>query len=229
MTYEKSHILKILLLLGKEGALFEEKVLTTSFFAKKLGISQQTSSRWLEDSSLRGYIEKKQSGQGLSLMITMRGFDLLKQLYSDLQYIFSDIPKQIRGQVSTGLGEGGYYISLPGYMTQFTEILGWVPFAGTLNLKLITEEDREAFDLLSKSHFTLVEGFFDKEMNRHMGKVFVYKCIIKYTDKQTSGAIIIPDRTHHSDVMELLAQEHLREIWDLHDGDTLVIVPKLFD
>ena len=114
-------------------------------------------------------------------------------------------------------------------MDQFIKILNWKPFAGTLNLKLLTEEDQTAFDLLSKSQYKLVDGFFHKETNRNLGKVFLYRCTIHYTEKTTKGAVIIPDRTHHSDVMEVLAQENLRQFWDLHEGDTLIIKPKPFD
>ena len=231
MTYEKSHFLKVLLILGKEGAIDRERAIKTSLLAEKLKVSQQTVSRWLEELNSEGLIHKKQQiGQGLIVKITKKGLEQLQQVYSDLQFIFQEIPKQIRGQVSTGLGEGGYYISLPGYMEQFKKVLGWTPFSGTMNLKLITEEDRDAFEKLSKSQYKLIHGFFHEETKRNLGKVFLYRCRVKYTSETIDGAVIIPDRTHHSpEIMEILAKENLRKLWDLHDGDTLIIQPIPFN
>ena len=47
---------------------------------------------------------------------------------------------EMNGALETGLGEGGYYISKKGYMTQFEKKLGWKPFEGTFNLRLKEEE-----------------------------------------------------------------------------------------
>ena len=42
----------------------------------------------------------------------------------------------MRGRVVGGLGQGQYYISRKGYRHQFIQKLGFVPFPGTLNIKL---------------------------------------------------------------------------------------------
>ena len=112
-------------------------------------------------------------------------------------------------------------------MEQFRQILGWDPFPGTMNVKLVTEEDRAAFDLLSRLPHKLVEGFYHEETKRNLGKVFLHYCTIQYPNqKDCEGAIIIPDRTHHQDVMEILAPFSIREKFNLDDGDTIIVVPR---
>ena len=167
-------------------------------------------------------------GQGLAVQITPEGKKILWKTHSDLQSIFHEVPNQIKGQLAKGLGEGGYYISLEGYMKQFEVVLGWRPFSGTLNIRLVTEEDIDAFQRLLKTEYTPIEGFYDEKTKRTLGKVFLWQCEVQYTKAQvTEGAIIFPDRTHHQKtIMEILAPFSLREKWHLNDGDALVIRPR---
>ena len=151
MAYTKTNVLRLLMVLALEGAIDKSVSLTTSNLAEKLGESQQTASRWLEELNLDNYIEKSQMGQGLAIQITSEGKRILWRAYTDLQFIFHEIPSQIKGQLAKGLGEGGYYISLEGYMRQFEVALGWRPFSGTLNIRLVTEEDIDEYYRLLKS------------------------------------------------------------------------------
>lgn len=228
MAYTKTNVLRLLMVLALEGAIDKSVSLTTSSLAEKLGVSQQTASRWLEELNLDKYIEKSQIGQGLSIQITAEGKRILWRAYTDLQYIFHEIPSQIKGQLAKGLGEGGYYISLEGYMKQFEVVLGWRPFSGTLNIRLVTEEDIDAFDRLLKTQSIPIEGFFDEKLKRSLGKVFLWECDLQYTREQvTKGAIVFPDRTHHQKtIMEVLAPFSLRENWHLNDGDAIIVKPK---
>lgn len=228
MAYTKSNTLRLLIILALEGALDKSVSLTTSNLADKLDVSQQTASRWLEELNLDAFIEKSQMGQGLAIEITPAGKKVLWKTYSDLQYIFHEVPSQIKGQLAKGLGEGGYYISLEGYMKQFEQVLGWRPYPGTLNIRLVTEEDIDAFERLLKTQYITIEGFHDEKLKRTLGKVFLWECDIQYTKSLTSkGAIIFPDRTHHQKtIMEVLAPISLRESWQLDDGDALSILPR---
>lgn len=211
-----------------DGALDKSISLTGSQLAETLGVSQQTASRWLEELNLDKYIDKSPMGQGLTIQITEQGKKILWKTYTDLQSIFHEIPIQIKGQLARGLGEGGYYISLEGYMVQFEKVLGWRPFAGTLNVRLVTEEDIDAFDRLLKTQHIPIEGFYHEETKRTLGKVFLWECEIQYTrDMKIDGAIVYPDRTHHQKtIMEILAPVSVRNEWHLQDGDALVIKPK---
>lgn len=215
-------------MLAKEGSLDKSVTITTSNIAEKLEVSQQTASRWLEELNTDKLIDKTLIGQGLAIKISDEGKKILYKTYTDLQSIFHEVPGQIKGQLARGLGEGGYYISLEGYMEQFEKVLGWRPFAGTLNIRLVTEEDIDSFDRLLKTQYSTIEGFYHEETKRTLGKVFLWKCELHYTNDQvTEGAIIYPDRTHHQKtIMELLAPISVRENWRLNDGDALTIKPK---
>ena len=113
-------------------------------------------------------------------------------------------------------------------MTQFEKVLGWRPFAGTLNVRLVTEEDIDAFDRLLKTQYIPIDGFYHDETKRTLGKVFLWECEIHYTrDLKIDGAIVYPDRTHHQKtIMEILAPVSVRNKWNKQDADTIVIKPK---
>ena len=228
LAYTKTNVLRLLIILALEGAIDKSISLTTSYLAEKLDVSQQTASRWLEELNLDDFIEKSLMGQGLAIQITPEGKKILWKTYTDLQFIFHEVPNQIKGQLAKGLGEGGYYISLDGYMTQFEQVLGWRPFSGTLNIRLVTEEDIDAFERLLKTQYIPIDGFYHEDTKRTLGKVFLWPCELHYTKSLvTDGAIVYPDRTHHQKtIMEILAPFSVRTKWNLNDGDALVIIPK---
>lgn len=58
------------------------------------------------------------------------------------------------GRVFSGVGEGSFYVSL--YSKKFLEKLGFRPYPGTLNLRLVN--DVEAFNsCLSMARYIIVE------------------------------------------------------------------------
>lgn len=228
MSYIKSNVLRLLIVLGKLGAIEKSIIIKTTELKDILNVSQQTISRWLEELKEQDYILKEQTKSGLKIQISDRGNkEILLPAFSDLQKMYYRIPTQIRGILTKGLGEGGYYISMAGYTHQFKRILGWKPFSGTLNLNLRTEEDIEAFQRLLRSPYHLIDGFRDESTNRSFGKVFIWPCTITYEDQSVEGSIIYPDRTHHSprQIIELIAPKNLRMAMNLHDEDTIVVKP----
>ena len=46
---------------------------------------------------------------------------------------------EFRRKIVSGMGEGAYYMSLKGYRNQFIEKLGYEPYPGTLNVKLVDQ------------------------------------------------------------------------------------------
>jgi len=61
----------------------------------------------------------------------------------------------MRGKIASGLGQGQYFISREGYSRQFVEKLGFVPFPGTLNVRL-----EEPFPAEQKA--IKIEGFVEE-------------------------------------------------------------------
>ena len=127
MPYTRSNILRLLIVLGKQGALEKSVLIKTTELKDTLDVSQQTISRWLEELKEQGFIVKEQTKSGIeNSQISEKGnSEILLPAFSDLQKIYHRIPTQIRGLLTSGLGEGGYYISLEGYTRQFKEILGY--------------------------------------------------------------------------------------------------------
>lgn len=228
MPYTKSNVLRLLIVLGKNGALNKPTIIKTTDLKDILNVSQQTISRWLEELNESNYISKEQTNRGLKIQILDKANnEILLPAYTDLQKIYHLLPNQIRGELTEGLGEGGYYISLEGYKVQFKRILGWIPYAGTLNLRLATVDDVEDFQRLIKSPYILIDGFIDEKNNRSLGKVFLWPCTIQHNNQEIEGAIIYPDRTHHSprQIIEIISPKFIRDSLNLHDGDVVIVKP----
>ncbi|MHA1984392.1 MAG: DUF120 domain-containing protein [Candidatus Hodarchaeales archaeon] len=173
------------------------------------------------------YLEVQESQNQLEIKITSETEKFLRLLLIDLQTIFFGFPSQIKGLLMSGLGEGKYYISLPEYSEQFKSLLGWIPYPGTLNIRLATPIDVEGFQRLINSPSHLIKGF--EHEGRTFGEVLLWKCEIQhFTDEIIEGAVIRPVRTHHNhQIIELLAPDNIRDRFNLKDEDTLIIKPNL--
>ena len=134
----------------------------------------------------------------------------------DCQQTFED-PKvgRIAGKVASGLGEGRNYTSMKGYSIQFSEKLGFLPFPGTLNLKL----DRSVVLDDSDPESIRIKGFIDE--GRSFGGCICRPARIG----GIRGAIVRPERTSYPpSLLELVAPVNLREALGLSDGDEVEVV-----
>ena len=125
------------------GALDGDEKLSCASLADRLGVSTQTASRRLQRLEEGGYLDREIVSDGQWVRVTADGERRLHEEYTDYRQIFdADKDVTLAGAVTSGMGEGRHYISLPGYMEQFSERLGYEPFAGTLNLDLTDESVR---------------------------------------------------------------------------------------
>ncbi|MCI4328530.1 MAG: DUF120 domain-containing protein, partial [Thermoplasmata archaeon] len=87
------------------------------------------------------------------------GTELLRGEYEQYRRIFEG-PGRLKfsGEVASGLGEGRYYLSQPGYMLQFAERLGYSPYPGTLNLR-VGADDRARLDAARHWKGIRIDGF----------------------------------------------------------------------
>jgi len=201
------------------GSIGEAKCTTTEI-AQKLGLSQQTASRHLIELEKLGHIKRMKATRGELIQITPEGAEQLNLMYLTLQRIFEGPKREvlIEGEVFSGLGEGAYYVSQPGYRRQFIEKLGFDPYAGTLNLKVEKQSQRERRLLETYPSITL-EGFMDGM--RSFGQVKCYKARVNDT---VDGIVITAMRSHYGeDVLEIVAPKNLREILGLKDGDSVKV------
>ncbi len=215
----KSSGLRLLAYLADKGALHGECFCTTSELAHELKTSQQTASRRLRELESRALIERNPTTAGVEVKLTSLGKKELQNQYSLLKRIFGKPfgkKKILSGVVERGVGEGSYYISLKGYLTQFREKLGINPYAGTLNLRVSETELSRFLTGLEKVN---IAGFKTKE--RTFGEIDAYLAIINSSVK---GALILPKRTTHpSNIVELISEDYLRGKLMLRDGDRVKV------
>jgi len=211
-------LLLTLFKLAELGAFSGELSITTADLAKSLSISQQTASRHLIELQTLGLIRRARSTRREAIRITVKGSEELNKMHLRLKAIFELKPREVilEGILFSGIGEGAWYVSQPGYRKQFAEKLGFNPFPGTLNLRLKPEYEDEK-RLLETIPHVQIEGFRDGE--RTFGTVVCYKAKINDTK---DGALISAVRTHYAgDVVEVIAAGNLRVELGLRDGDTV--------
>jgi len=195
-------------------------------FAKILNLSQQTASRRLSQLEEIGWIKRKIVGKEQRIKITKKGADVILAMYKNLKQILEEI--LIVGEVTEGMGEGGYYVRIQVYFIQFREKLGFKPWYGTLNLQFNDLNKELLEESLNNQIPVRIEGFEKEDEehgNRTYGSVDCYKCIISCLDNQDrkiNAAILRIKRTHHKkNIVEIIAEPYLREILKLKDGDRI--------
>lgn len=205
----------------RQKAAYSEVRLTSSELGHSLGISQQAASKRLSDLERDGLIERLHSGRGSSLRLTKSGLEAVRSFYGELRRAFEVQAKDLAftGKVFSGFKEGAYYISLEGYAGRFRSLLGFVPFPGTLNLKLSSPaqiEQRRQLEVLSGVE---IPGFEDGQ--RSYGPV---KCFRAEVDGRIPGAVLAIERTHYdSSVLEVISSRNLRRALRLKDGDECTV------
>lgn len=178
-----------------------------------LDMSQQSASKRILELLDKKYIVRDLGARKQRIKLTSEGIDELKSEYNEYRRIF-ELSDHIvlHGTVKSGLGEGGYYICQNNYMDQFQNVLGFKPYEGTLNVH-VDKEDVGKLDLIKGMTGHTIDGFHKD--GRSFGNVTAYKAKIRNVD----CAIVVPDRTHHKDVIEIVCQYHLRRTLSINDGD----------
>ena len=214
--------LYMLLKLAEMGAYRRIAKISTEYLAKKLGISQQTASRYLIELERKGWIQRNITPDGSLIKVEEQGTKELQKLYSNLKVLMEKTyPPSVtlEGTVFTGLGEGAYYISKEHYQNQIFEKLGFEPYPGTLNLKLSTDYDIKTRMELEAYPAIEVKGF--KNEDRTFGLVKCYPAVIGGTVK---GALITALRSHYdASVLEIIAPVCLRKALCLKDGNKVKV------
>jgi riboflavin kinase, archaea type len=211
-----------LLKLAEMGAHRRTAKISTEYLAEKLGIAQQTASRYLIELERKGWIKRTIKPEGSLIRIDDAGIKELQKLHSNLKlWIEAAYPPSVtlEGTVFTGLGEGAYYTSKEVYKKQFVEKLGFEPYPGTLNLKLSADYDLKTRMELEAYPAVEIQGF--KNEDRTFGIVKCYPAVI---GNKVKGALITALRSHYdSSVIELIAPVNLRKQLKLKDGQKVKV------
>jgi riboflavin kinase len=214
------HLLTLTQLLSK-GAKHNFVPITTSSLGKSINRSQQAASKHLLELEQDGFIERVTSGKNVSVKITQKGYSEMVKLSSVLRTSLESAPSyvELKGTLVSGMGEGAYYMSLKGYTKQFKEKIGYIPFPGTLNVKLAKKEHIETVAQFYNRDCILINGFSDEK--RTYGWV---KCFNAKLNNLIDCELIILERTHHDNsVIELISKINIRKTAKLKDGSALTI------
>lgn len=204
---------ELLKLLAARGATSAPLLLTSGEVGELLGVSQQAASNYLRELARAGLLTRTLQGRKQALGVTPAGVKLLREELTELRRIVEGTGTlELRGVVVSGLGEGRYYLSIPGYLKQFERKLGYTPFPGTLNVKLAGE----ALSRLPEAKGLAgvrIDGFQDQ------GRTFGGASCIPSLLSGRPCHLIVPDRTHYVDVAEFIAPVELRRVLKLKDQD----------
>ncbi len=193
----------------------EIAAIPTAQLGELSGISQQSASRRLKELEDDGLIRRVKTGRSQGVIVTEKGINELNELYSSLKaFIEEEQPRtKITGTLSRGLGEGAYYVNE--YGEEIKNKLSYKPFPGTLNVK--TSEPFNPDRLLTGT----IKGF--KKKNRTFGSIRYAPVKISSKEKTENGHLIVPARTHHKGILEIISQYNLREKLGVEDGDTICV------
>lgn len=214
------HILTLTHLLSK-GAKHNFVTITTASLGKSINKSQQAASKHLLELENNQFIERIISGRNISVKITPKGFSEMVRLSTILQKSLDSSPShvELKGTLVSGMGEGAYYMSLKGYTTQFKSKIGFIPFPGTLNVRLDKKVHQEAIKQFETLDGIKIKSFSDGK--RTYGWV---KCFPAKLNNSINCQLIILERTHHDDsIVELISKICIRKSGKLKDGSKVTI------
>ena len=209
--------------LANRGAIHSKIILTTRELGEVLNVSQQTASRRIAQCVESGYLSRVHTAEGMLLQITDNGKEELLRILTNLEIAFTPPEDEIviQGHIITGIGEGAYYVDV--YSSKLKSALGFKPHLGTLNVKIVDDDSRKAISRMRNTTPLVLSGFSYK--GRTFGDVICYRVRV---NKKIEAAIVIAQRTHHSEeILEVVAPVNIRDSLKLDDNDivTLTVVP----
>ncbi|HJM01131.1 MAG TPA: DUF120 domain-containing protein [Nitrosopumilus sp.] len=214
------HLLTLSYLLSK-GAKHNYITITTSSLGKNIHKSQQAASKHLVELEQNKFLTRINTGRNLSVKISNKGYSEMVKLSSILQKSLDSSPSYVylQGTLVSGMGEGAYYMGLKGYTKQFKSKIGYVPFPGTLNVRLDKKIHQESIKQFETLDGIKLNSFSDGK--RTYGWV---KCFSAKLNNSIDCELIMLERTHHDDsVIELISKTCLRKNSKLKDGSKVTI------
>ena len=121
---------------------------------------------------------------------------------------------KIAGELKSGLGEGAYYVRK--YASRIKENAGFTPFPGTLNLRV-----SEIPPGLGGAASAVIPEFRDS--GRVYGSVKLIPAALSHRKSKIKCHLILPERTHHKNELELISPVNLRKKLVLRDGDEVEV------
>ncbi len=203
------------------GGMKEYVNLSSRELGKLVGVSQQSASQRILELIRDGLVARDLATRRQRIRLTPRGGEVLRKEYADYQRIFElKETMTISGSVTSGLREGAFYMRQKGYKDQFRKKLWFEPYEGTLNLKM-AGPDLARLQILQETPGIEISGF--EANGRAYGGAKCFLATIGHLD----CAVIMPIRTHHTDVLEVISKHYLRNSLGLKDGDVVELLVTL--
>ena len=203
------------------GGLKEYVNLSSGELGKLIGVSQQSASQRILELIRDGLVARDLATRRQRIRLTARGGEILRKEYADYQRVFEQKETlTISGTVAGGLGEGAFYMRQKGYKEQFRKKLWFEPYEGTLNLK-IAGPDLAKLQILQDTPGIEIAGF--EAGGRTFGGAKCFLATIGHMD----CAVIMPIRTHHTDVLEVISKHYLRNALGIKEGDVVELAISL--
>ena len=214
----KPYLLQTLKEIALLGGIKNKIELSSFELAKQLKASQQTASRYLLELDDGGYITRELGIKKQIILLTESGIEALQDEYSQYKQIFElETKVHFKGKVTSGMGEGKYYTEQSEYVNQFKNKLGFAPYPGTLNVE-IKPIERNKLRLLRNYGGVLIDEFRTK--NRTFGGVRCFNAKINNVE----AAIVLPMRSHYSNILEVISPHFLRKKLNLDDEDEVEVI-----
>ncbi len=209
----KAHHVQALQHIASLGGIDTFVALPTRELGKSLGLSQQAASRRILELVDLGLVQRDLASRQQRVRLTAKGVEALRSEYAVYQKLF-EVGRTLRieGLVMSGSGEGSWYMRQKGYKDQFRARLGFEPFEGTLNLRLSSAE-LPKLDILGSEPGIGIDGFTAD--GRTYGGAKCFPAVLK----GRACNVILPIRTHHTETIEVIAEDYLRGAIGLKDGD----------
>jgi riboflavin kinase len=213
----KGETLAVLKALALAGADQTAVVVTSQELGDRIGVSQQAADRYLVSLEKKGLVTRSLAQRRQRLLLTPAAMTVLRTEYHAYHRIFEGPAKvSFSGKVASGLGEGRYYLSQPGYVVQFSERLGYSPYPGTLNVRVDGDALRKV-ELVAAWTGVRIDGF------QASGRTFGGATCFPARMNGHPCHLIHPDRTHYKDVVEFVAAARLRDSLPVKDDDPVQV------
>ncbi len=131
----------------------------------------------------------------------------------------SEFMFSVEGTIVSGLNEATEFMKKEVYKKQYLEKLGFMPYMGTLNIKL---KNNITLDIENELAPYLKKINGDDEL----GDVFFLNAVLytKNNENIKKGAILFPTKTiYKTDTLEFITEEKLKDTINLVDGSHVSI------
>jgi riboflavin kinase len=128
--------------------------------------------------------------------------------------------KKLCGVVFSDLGQAGAFMSLEWVKNALEENLGFLPYPGTLNLRLETEQDRG----LWRDFLKTAKGIAVPPPSPSFCSACLYPVEIGSARKTLRAAVVVPGVSGYpEDKMEIVAPVQIKDTLGVQDGDSLSV------